>query len=140
MSSSRHLPDDTTVERYMEHYLPRAINKRADLLGDLEAAIQLSIAGPDGGEWTLLARARRVEVERGRVEAASLTLSCSGPDWLALVRGKLNPVFAFATGRIQIAGDWSLAYRLGSLIQKGVEEAARERRDGGPPEGAADGR
>ncbi len=132
--SPRPLPDDTTVERYMEHYLPRAINKRADLLGDLHVVVQLSIAGPEGGEWTLAARERRVLVERGRADRPGLTLACTGADWLALVGGKLNPVFAFATGRIRITGDWSLAYRLGSLIQKGIEEAARERRENGPGE------
>ncbi len=123
-SDSKGLPEDTTVERYMEYYLPRALHRHAEKLPDFDVRLQLAIgpSGADpGGEWLLKVDAKQAAVERGRATPdAPCTISTCAADWMDLVRGRLNGPLAFMTGRIKVKGDYWLALQLGQMLMSAL--------------------
>ncbi|HVY63131.1 MAG TPA: SCP2 sterol-binding domain-containing protein [Planctomycetota bacterium] len=113
---SKGLPEDLTVERYMEHYLPRALNRHAEKLDGIDCVLQLDITGVGGGSWAVTVKERAAAVARGPAVEPRCTFQASAADWLDLVRGKLNGPLAFMTGRFKVSGDAFFAMRLGGQI------------------------
>ena len=58
-------------------------------------------------------------VSEGAAEKASIELTMSGPDFLALLAGQLNGQMAFLTGKLKIKGDMTLAMKLQSVFKLG---------------------
>ena len=50
-------------------------------------------------------------------EPAHCTIHISEPNLEKLVAGKLNPMTAFATGKIKVSGDMKLALKLAQLLK-----------------------
>ena len=49
---------------------------------------------------------------------ADTTIGISWADWLALSEGRLDPMTAYMSGRLRVAGDISDAVKLGGILQK----------------------
>lgn len=49
-------------------------------------------------------------------EEADCTIRISEPNLEKLLKGKLNPMTAFATGKIKVSGDMSVAMKLSKLL------------------------
>ena len=49
-------------------------------------------------------------------KAADCTISIKEEDFIKLVSGKLNPMMAFMSGKIKVAGDMSVAMKLQSFF------------------------
>jgi putative sterol carrier protein len=77
------------------------------------ASYRFDVAG--AGSW-------RVDVNDGEVEVresdapADCVIRASENDLLRIVRGELNPVTAYMTGRVKVQGDVALATRLRDLF------------------------
>jgi putative sterol carrier protein len=82
----------------------------------MSATYQLHLTGDDGGEWHLVVAERRCRLTAGRAAEPDVAITISVQDWEELTEGRLDPVSALFSGRIQIAGDLSLASRLQSLF------------------------
>ncbi|SEP66965.1 Putative sterol carrier protein [Solimonas aquatica] len=52
----------------------------------------------------------------GKAPAADLTVSMADEDLIALLKGELNGMSAFMTGKLQVEGDLMLAQRMGSFF------------------------
>lgn len=48
---------------------------------------------------------------------ADCTISLSLPNLERLIKGKLNPMMAFATGKLKVAGDMTVAMKLSQLLK-----------------------
>ncbi len=48
---------------------------------------------------------------------ADCTIRISEPNLVKLLTGKLNPMTAFATGKIKVSGDMSVAMKLSQLVR-----------------------
>jgi len=59
-----------------------------------------------------------VIVEKGAVQDARVTISCADAVLEDVIKGVLNPVQAFITGKIKITGDLAAAQRLVSAIER----------------------
>jgi putative sterol carrier protein len=116
MSEGRGLPADVSAERYMEDYLPRALNRHAARLEGLDSVLGFELSGAGGGAWTLTVKDRAATVARGAAPDPRCTFAASAADWMELVRGRLNGPLAFMTGRVKIDGDYLFAMRLGAAI------------------------
>ncbi len=86
--------------------LPEAVDTQA--AGETSAVIQYELSEPlyhvlESGE---------IRTVEGRAEAPDLTVTMRDDDLVALFEGKINPMMAFMTGRIRVAGDMTLAQRL----------------------------
>ena len=122
MSEKKGLPEGTTPERYMEHYLPRALNKNAERLGDTDCVLLFALTGPGGGDWTLTVREQKASIAKGREGTPRCTFTITADDWMLLVQGKLNGPLAFMTGRFKVGGDYFYAMKLGQMLMAALSE------------------
>ncbi|MDR3416559.1 MAG: SCP2 sterol-binding domain-containing protein [Nevskia sp.] len=90
--------------------LPAALN--ADAAAGTDAVIQFNTSQPHyatikGGACTINA---------GSAPTPDVTLTMEDDDLVALMKGELNGMTAFMTGKLQLDGDLMLAQRIGGLF------------------------
>ena len=90
--------------------MPAAFNPEA--ASDLNATIQYKIASP----MYLEVKGGQCSVHDGVAASADVTLTMEDDDLVALLKGELNGMTAFMTGKLQVDGDLMLAQRLPSLF------------------------
>lgn len=79
--------------------------------------VQYLLDGEGGGEWYSIIAAGSCSVTEGRTSDAKLTITMQAQDYVDLITGKLEPMKAFMTGKIQLKGDFGLATRLSSFFR-----------------------
>lgn len=80
-------------------------------LGALRGVIKMVVGGGPGGDW-----AAAFKFGPGPVPAQpTTTVSITADDASALERGELDPMQAFMSGRIQIAGDMTLLMQMQAI-------------------------
>jgi putative sterol carrier protein len=89
---------------------------RADKAKGVSARYQFDFTGPAGGEWFIEVNDGKFTMARGRIENATVTLSASDRDWVALANGKLNGTWAVFTGRLKVRGPQWLARKLDEMF------------------------
>ncbi|MBK8051439.1 MAG: LLM class F420-dependent oxidoreductase [Anaerolineales bacterium] len=82
----------------------------------INAVYQFDVTGELGGSWVVDLLNGTGEVRTGASDEADLIISIRDDDFMALATGKLNPMAAFGSGKVQIAGDPLLALKLQSLF------------------------
>jgi hypothetical protein len=86
--------------------------------GDLDAAIQLDVAGdPRGGFHLRIARGR-CAAQRGRHDRPDATIALDAATLVALIRGTIDPRAEIARGGIRVSGDRSLFARFARLFPR----------------------
>jgi len=70
----------------------------------LDATYHFDFTGDDPGRATVRIRDGKLEVERGLVGAADLTVTADGATWVGFVRGERSLVAALLTRRIRLKG------------------------------------
>jgi len=95
----------TTIEQVMQ-WMPGAFLPAK--AGNVSAAVQFNLTGEGGGTWAAKIENGKCEVAQGATEAPTATVTAVAADYLALVRGELNPMSAFMSGKLRVAGDMSL--------------------------------
>ena len=83
-----------------------------DKAGDATARIQLDLTGEDGGAWLLDIAGGECNVSEEKASEADVTVTMDANDFVALYTNKLNPVQAFMSGRIKIAGNVGMVMQL----------------------------
>ncbi len=89
---------------------------RPEAAEGLRAVYQIELAGDGGGVWHLTIAEQRCELACGPVEQPDVAITMSVGEWDELVAGRLDALSAYLSGRLQIAGDLSLATRIPSLF------------------------
>ena len=82
--------------------------------GNINASVQFNLTGEGGGTWTVKIADGKCEMVNGPAEAPTATVTAAASDYLALVRGELNAMSAFMSGKIRIAGDMGLMIKFQS--------------------------
>jgi putative sterol carrier protein len=92
-------------------YVPE---RAAGFTGD----IQYDLRTTDGAvrTWTVTVGPERATVRQGPSPAPALTLKLALTDFLRIAARDLDPVKALLTGRMDLAGDFSIAMRLGGMF------------------------
>jgi len=70
--------------------------------------IQFNFTGGEPGAWNLTVRDGAVSYQEGTDENPSTTVTVASEDWLAVLRGTLNPMTAVLGGKLKIAGDMAV--------------------------------
>jgi hypothetical protein len=92
----------------------------------LNGVIRMVVAGGQGGEW-------KVDFKLGPgpiPEQPSTTITVSADDAAAMERGELDPMTAFMSGRMQVAGDMALMMQM-QMIQMQAAAAASSAKPSG---------
>ena len=67
-----------------------------------------------GGDGSVYAHGTEAEVDSGK--EADCTISVDKDDFIALASGNLDPMMAFMSGKLKVAGDMSVAMGLQSIF------------------------
>src|SRR3954447_2643074 len=80
--------------------------------------LEFDLRRADGrvAHWTVAVEPRRATARPGRAAAPALTLALSVADFLRIAARDLDAGRAILTGRLDLAGDFSLAQRLGEMF------------------------
>ncbi len=81
----------------------------------VNAIYQFDITGDEGGTWTV--DLTQPDVISGAGGKAQCTITMSSKDFVDIISEKLNPQMAFLQGRLKVAGDMSLALKLGTVLK-----------------------
>ncbi len=78
----------------------------------IDVVVQVDIAGPNGGNWTVTVKDQRLSVAEGIHPAPKVSLKMAEKDYMDLMNHKISPEKAFFTGKLQLKGDIGLALKL----------------------------
>lgn len=84
----------------------------------VDARVQFHLTGAQGGDWVAVIRDQKLSVEPGTVPNPTLSFSADTADIMNMFTGKLNPVQAYMTGKVQMQGDMGLAMRLANMFKR----------------------
>jgi aminoglycoside phosphotransferase (APT) family kinase protein/putative sterol carrier protein len=87
-------------------------------INQLTVSVQFHLTGPRAHDWHLVSEKGRVSRHPGCVENPNCTLKASAEDWEAVVRGELNRLEAWSSGRLVTDGDLGLLSMLEEAIAK----------------------
>lgn len=96
--------------------LPKMVD--AEESKGLSGRVQFSLSGFGGGEWGVVLSDGKVSVSEGVMSQPQLTVKASTENAEKLLNGKLDPMMAFMTGKIKIAGDMALGMKLIGLLKR----------------------
>lgn len=84
----------------------------------LNGRVQFSLSGEGGGEWGVVLNDGKVSVSEGAMAQPQLTVKSTTENAEKLLNGNLDPMMAFMTGKIKIAGDMALGMKLIGLLKR----------------------
>ncbi|MBY0248753.1 MAG: SCP2 sterol-binding domain-containing protein [Nitrospiraceae bacterium] len=87
-----------------------------DAAEGLDAVYQFNLTGAQSGQYHVIVKDSVCAVKEGLHADPQVTLSLSGDDCIRLLNGQLSGFSIAMSGRLQIAGDISLAMQLKSLF------------------------
>ena len=100
----------SSATREMLEAMPKAF--LPDKAGDATALIQLDLTGDEGGAWLLDIAGGECKVREEQASKPDVTVTMDADDFVALYSNKLNPVQAFMSGRIKVAGNVGMVMQL----------------------------
>lgn len=77
----------------------------------VNAVVAYHITGEGGGDYSSVIKDGAYALETGLRSDAQATLTMAAPDWIGLNEGTLDPMTAFVSGKLKIAGDQGLAQK-----------------------------
>jgi len=89
--------------------------------------LQFDIDGPGGGTWWVRINDGQIEVHNQPApEKPDLYVHMSEDDFWALLRGELDPLWAYMRGRLRVKGNIQLVFRLQRLFRMPEPELLNE--------------
>ncbi len=107
-------PSKLTVQGVFDK-LPQAY--RVEKSAGVDVVFQYRITGPQGGEWYVVAKEGSCECLQGVHEKPTTTIIMGDEDFLGLIRGELNAMQAFSSGKLRIEGDLMKAQLIEKLFK-----------------------
>jgi putative sterol carrier protein len=84
----------------------------------IDAVTWFSLSGENGGNWTVSIRNQIISVTPNEpAEKPTLTLLADAQDILDIFSGKLDATRAYMQGKLQVKGNFGLAFKLSNLFR-----------------------
>ena len=96
----------------------RDIAASADASGKDFLAVQVNLTGAEGGVFYVEVKDGKINVEPYEYTDRNCAVTMNIDDFNKLIDGKLDPVFAFTTGKLKVDGDIGKALEFSKLIKK----------------------
>jgi putative sterol carrier protein len=80
----------------------------------VDVVFQFELSGPGGGTWHAVIQNKQCTVAEGAHPSPTTTIRMGAEDFTALLRGRLNAMAAYTSGKLKIGGDLMKS----QLIQK----------------------
>jgi putative sterol carrier protein len=109
------MPIPDTAREIIEAMPSAFVPERAE---GLKATYQFELTGEGGGNWVLEIANQQCEVKEGVTEKPDATIKLAAADYVALVKGELDPIGAFMKGKLKIKGNMGLAMKVLDLFQR----------------------
>ena len=103
------MTEEMTIGDLMER-LPEAF--QPDKAAGVDAVIQFSLTGENGGDWLVAINDGKINVESGTAEDPKLSITADAQDMLEIFTGKMNAMAAFSGGKLKLSGDLGLGMKL----------------------------
>lgn len=103
------MTEEMTIGDLMER-LPEAF--QPDKAAGVDAVIQFSLTGENGGDWFITISDGTINVDSGTAEDPKLSITADAQDMLEIFTGKLNAMAAFSGGKLKLSGDLGLGMKL----------------------------
>jgi len=78
---------------------------QADQAAGLDVVFQYDISGPEGGSWFVVVKDKACQVSGGSHSSPTTTIKMGDEDFLKMMRGELNPMGAYTSGKLKVEGD-----------------------------------
>jgi putative sterol carrier protein len=82
----------------------------------VDAVIQFELAGDNGGLYWLKINDGSCTAGEGQIDNARATFKAAADDWYNIATGQSNPMQAFMTGKLKVAGDMGLAMKMQQMF------------------------
>ena len=99
-----------TPKDFFEKVLPSRFN--SDKAGGIDVIIQVTIVGPNGGDWAVTIKNQKLQVKEGTHPSPTLALEMAEADYMDMVNGEMSGEKAFLTGKLRFKGNIALALKL----------------------------
>ncbi len=97
-------------KEFFEKTLPQRFNP-AKAAG-VNVTVQISIAGPNGGEWVVTIQNQTLKTQQGTAPTPDLALSMAENDFMDLMTHRISAEKAFFSGKVKFKGNIALALKL----------------------------
>jgi len=81
-----------------------------------DASVQVHVTGEGGGDFYARTQDQKVDIGRGILSGAALTVTIGMKDAIAALEGSTDPVSLYFQGKAKIDGDLGLAMQLRHLL------------------------
>lgn len=105
-----------TTQEVFSEMKNRLSSKPAAELANFQGVYQFTLTGDDAAQYHVTVSQDGAEIVPGAAPDPGVTITMNAEDFKSLVQGQLNPMTAFMSGKLTVAGDMSLALKLQSLI------------------------
>ena len=105
-----------STKTYFENHLAESLKTNPDKGKGINAVIQFKITGAQAGDWAIDLTKAPGEVTPGAAVTPKCTFTVLDTDFLDIVNKKLNGQMAFMQGKLKVAGDMSIALKIGTLL------------------------
>ncbi len=95
----------------------KTLASKTDATGKNFLAVQINLTGKDGGIFYVEVKDNKINVEPYEYNDRNCAITISPADFNKLIDGKLNPVFAFTTGKLKVDGDVGKALEFSKLLK-----------------------
>lgn len=92
-------------------------NITSDKIKGIDTTIRLNLLGDQGGTWNLVIKDGECTVNQDSLVVPKLILESTAQDFMGIIKGSLDPVSAFMTGKLKFTGDLSSALKLAGILK-----------------------
>lgn len=78
----------------------------------LDAVLQFTFTGAESGEWNVVIKDGKVNVQHGVHPHPKVTLAADSSDFIKVFTGQLDPMQAYMAGKLKLSGDLNLAMKM----------------------------
>ena len=95
----------------------RGMAAKADVSSSDFLAIQVNITGDEGGTFYVEVKDHKINIEPYEYNDRQCAITMNMDNFNKLLDGKLDPVFAFTTGKLKVAGDVGKAIEFSRIVK-----------------------